>query len=164
MPGSVLGGASATWQWADNGALVTEWWLTVGTSPGASDIHTSGSLAAVTREHTVSGLPTAGETVFVRLMYQEGGVWLFRDVQYTASTDSAPAPTPPPPSPSPPPPTGSPDPGSTSVSTSRVSTSSGDGGGARSAPDLSFWGLMAMVFGIWNVLGIDARRRRATRR
>jgi YVTN family beta-propeller protein len=85
ITGSVLPGASATWKWSDNGSLVTDWWLTVGTSIGASDRYNSGSLPAVSREHTVSGLPTAGETVFVRLSYQEDGVWLFTDMQYTAS-------------------------------------------------------------------------------
>ena len=111
VPGSVLPGASATWKWTDNGNLVTEWWLTVGTSVGGSDLYNSGSLAAVTRDHTVSGLPTAGGTVFVRLLFREAGVWLSSDVQYTAFTGTGPGPTPPPPpGPTPPPPAPAPAP------------------------------------------------------
>jgi len=131
VPGSVLPGASATWQWTDNGILVTDWQLAIGTSPGGTDIHDSGVLPAVSREHTVSGLPTAGQTVFVRLLFREAGVWLFSEVQYTAFT--TPAPPPPPPQ------------------------------AVSSSPDLSTWGLIAMVLGIWIMVRIDARRR-ATRR
>ncbi len=156
VPGSVLAGASATWRWADNGALVTEWWLTVGRSLGAADIHSSGSLSAVSREHTVSGLPTAGETLFVRLMYREDGVWRSRDVRYTAATVTAPAPTPPPASPSPPPPSSTPDPGASATSSSDDELSS--------VPDLSLWGLMAMVLGMWGVPGIRAGDWRVARR
>ena len=94
IPGSVLPGASATWKWTDNGNPVTEWWLTVGTSTGGADLYSSGSLSAVSREHTVSGLPTAGETVFVRLQYREDGLWLSSDVQYTAFTSSGSEPAP----------------------------------------------------------------------
>ncbi len=154
VAGSVLPGASVTWRWTDNGALVTEWWLTVGTSLGTADIHSSGSLSAVSREHTVSGLPTAGETLFVRLMYREDGAWLSRDLRYTAATGSAPAPAPS--SPSPPPPTSTPDPDASATSSSDDEVSS--------APDLSLWGLMAMVFGIWSVPSIRARRQPARRR
>jgi hypothetical protein len=126
IPGSVLPGASATWKWTDNGNPVTDWWLTVGTSIGEDDIYNSGSLPAVSREHRVSGLPTAGETVFVRLLYSEDGLWLSSDVQYTAFTQ-------------------------------------GFTQGFTSAPDLSIWGLLAMILGIWIMVRVDARRRAARR-
>ncbi len=180
IPGSVLAGASVTWQWADNGNLVTEWWLTVGTSVGGSDLYNSDSLAAVSREHTVSGLPTAGETLFVRLLYKEDGLWLSSDVQYTAFTGTGPASTPPPPDPTPvpppptptPPPTPAPAPSpiatpdseATAPSlTSGASASQSDSEDVTSAPDLSTWGLLAMVLGIWFMVGLDARRRAAGR-
>ena len=173
VPGSVLPGASATWKWTDNGNLVTEWWLTVGTSVGGSDLYNSGSLAAVTRAHTVSGLPTAGGTVFVRLLFRQAGLWLSSDVQYTAFTGTGPGPTPPPPpGPTPPPPApapapsplASPAPGTTAPSlTSGASASQSGSGATTSAPDLSTWGLIAMVLGIWFMVGIDARRRAARR-
>ncbi len=177
IPGSVLAGASATWQWTDNGNLVTEWWLTVGTSVGGSDLYNSGSLAAVSREHTVSGLPTAGETLFVRLLYKEDGLWLSSDVQYTAFTGTGPAPTPPPPddptpAPTPPPPTPAPAPpfiapsgsGATGPGfTTTASAPQSDSEEVTSAPDLSTWGLLAMILGIWIMVGVDPRRRAARR-
>ncbi len=124
IPGSVLPGPDATWEWTDNGVLVTDWQLKIGTNPGSANINDSGILPAATRSLAVTGLPTAGQTVFVRLLYREGGVWMMSDVQYTAFG------VPPPP-----------------------------GSGGTSAPDLSLWGLMAMVFGILSVLAIDTRRR-----
>ena len=140
IPGSVLPGGSVTWKWSDNGRLVGNWWLTVGTSIGGTNLFNSGSLAAVSQEHTVSGLPTAGETVFVRLSYQEGGVWLFTDVQYTAYTGLGPDPDP---DPIPPP------------------ASQNDIEELTSRPDLSIWSLIAMILGIWNMVGTDTRRRAA---
>ena len=82
----------------------------------------------------MSGLPTAGEAVFVRLLYREDGLWLSSDVQYTAFKRPEPAPT-----------------------------RQNDTQDVSSAPDLSIWGLMAMVLGIWILVGIDARRRAARR-
>ena len=87
-PGTTLAGDTETFVWAANGTGVTGWWLYVGTSVGASNLHDSGSLGTAT-SHTVTGLPTDGSTLHVRLWYQAGGVWLFRDDTYTAATEGS---------------------------------------------------------------------------
>ena len=86
-PGSTLGGDSATFAWAANGEAVTEWWLYVGSSLGASDHHDSGSLGTQLSTN-VTGLPTDGSTLFVRLFYRVSGVWLEADYQFTAASPS----------------------------------------------------------------------------
>ena len=134
VPGSVLPGASATWKWTDNGNPVTNWWLTVGTSTGGADTFNSGLLPAVSREQTVSGLPTAGETVFVRLLYSEDGLWYTSDLQYTAFYGSGLAPA--------------------------------QENGSKEfppVPDLSTWALIAIILGIWIIVGLDERRHAARR-
>ena len=57
--------------WNANGTAVSEWWLYVGTSPGARDILDSGSLGSAT-SMTVNNLPTDGSTVYARLFYRNG--------------------------------------------------------------------------------------------
>jgi len=84
-PGSTLSGATETFTWSDNGASVSKYWLYIGSSVGASDIHNSGDLGTATST-SVSGLPTDGSTVYVRLWYQISGSWLFQDYTYTAFT------------------------------------------------------------------------------
>jgi serine protease len=84
IPGSTLPGASVTFQWTANGASVLEWWLTIGTSLGASNVYNSGSLGtSVSR--TVNGLPTNGDQLFVRLYFRLSQGWQSTDVQYTAA-------------------------------------------------------------------------------
>jgi hypothetical protein len=84
-PGSVLGGSSVTFTWAQNDSTVSGWWLMVGSSAGGSDLFSSGWLGAATTSLTVSGLPTDGRTVYVRLFYYEEGGWRRQDFQYTAA-------------------------------------------------------------------------------
>ena len=84
-PGSTLSGASTVFTWAQNGASVTAWWLYVGSTQGASDLHDSGNLGAALTT-TVHGLPTDGRQIHVRLWYQVGGVWQVEDFLYTADT------------------------------------------------------------------------------
>ncbi len=83
-PGSVLTGDNVTFEWTANGAAVAQWWLYVGSSQGAADIYNSGSLGTQLNE-TVTGLPTDGSDVFVRLWYRAGGVWQFGDFQFKAA-------------------------------------------------------------------------------
>ncbi len=85
-PGSTLSGSTETFSWIDNGTAVSEWWLWVGTSQGGQNILNSGSLGSSTST-TVSGLPTNGSTVYVRLWYKTGGSWQYEDFQYTAYTN-----------------------------------------------------------------------------
>ncbi len=79
LPGSTL-----AMSWSDNGLPVDEWWLYVGSSPGASDLYDSGSLGTAT-ETTVEGLPTDGRTLYVRLFYTSGNGWPYVDAQVTAA-------------------------------------------------------------------------------
>ena len=81
-PGSVLNGSSVTFQWTANGTAVQEWWLYVGSTAGASNLYDSGSLGTQLA-HTVTGLPTDGSQIFVRLWYKVGGTWQSRDFPYT---------------------------------------------------------------------------------
>ena len=85
IPGSALTDSTVTFQWTANGAAVTEWWLYIGTVPGAKDIYDSGSLGSATSD-TISGLPDDGSLLYVRLLYMIGGDWQNDDFQYTAST------------------------------------------------------------------------------
>ena len=85
IPGSSLTGNSATFAWAANGEPVTEWWLYVGNSLGAADLHDSGSLGTQLST-TVSGLPTDGRTLFVRLFFKISGSWQEADYQFTAGS------------------------------------------------------------------------------
>ena len=81
--GSTLTGASQTFAWTGTGVL--EYWLYVGTSVGAKDIYNSGSLGTATST-PVTGLPTDGSTVYVRLWHREAGGWLSTYFTYTAFT------------------------------------------------------------------------------
>ena len=58
--------------------------LDVGTTAGATDVHAG---AAVTEQsELVTGLPTDGRTIWVRLSSNIDGVWQFADYTYTAFT------------------------------------------------------------------------------
>jgi hypothetical protein len=87
-PGSTLPGASATFQWTANGTPVLEWWLTIGTRVGASNVYNSGSLGT-SLSRTVNGLPTNGGQLFVRLYFRLSQGWRSTDVQYTAARAGA---------------------------------------------------------------------------
>ena len=83
-PGTSISGGSATFTWKPNGTAVTEWWLYVGTSKGAKDILTSGSIPSGTRSRTVSGLPTNGSPVWVKLWWRTASTdWQNTDFQYS---------------------------------------------------------------------------------
>ncbi len=83
-PGTPLPGSTTTFAWEAGGAAVTEWWLYVGTSPGAADLYDSASLGSRIID-TINGLPTDGSTVHVRLWYRINGAWPFTDFTYTTS-------------------------------------------------------------------------------
>jgi hypothetical protein len=83
VPGSSLSDSTVTFQWTANGAPVTQWWLYLGSSKGASDLHDSGSLGT-SLSTTVSGLPTDGRVIFARLWYRLASGWKQIDIQYTA--------------------------------------------------------------------------------
>jgi hypothetical protein len=101
-PSSMLSGATVTFNWCESGATVAKYWLYVGSSTGAKDIHDSGSLGTNTST-SVSGLPVNGSTVYVRFWFYVGampilaegetlqpsvqaGSWHYED--YTYSTEA----------------------------------------------------------------------------
>lgn len=86
--GSTLTGSSASFSWIDNGSSVSEWWLYVGSSIGVPNYYDSGSLGTTTSD-TVTGLPTDGSTIHVRLWYKEGGTWKSVDSSYTADNSGS---------------------------------------------------------------------------
>jgi serine protease len=81
-PGSTLPGSSVTFAWTA-GSGVTEYWLHVGSTPGGSDLYnrTQGS----TLSGTVTGLPTDGRPLYVRL-WSLIGAWQWIDYVYTAAS------------------------------------------------------------------------------
>ena len=88
--GTTLSGSTVTFYWTFNALSVDASVLYVGTSPGASDIYLSDWLTTNTHV-TVSGLPTDGSTVYVRLVYHPPPTplpWPYVDAQYTAYNGS----------------------------------------------------------------------------
>jgi len=72
LQGSTLDGDTETFNWTDNGSGVTNWQLSVGTSPGAADIFLSPFYDASVSSATVTGLPTDGSSVYVQLEWTIG--------------------------------------------------------------------------------------------
>jgi hypothetical protein len=81
-PGSTLPGASATFSWSA-GSGVSAYNLYVGTSVGGKQIFKTGETSA--KSATVSGIPTNGSTVYVRLWSFLSGGWQFTDYTYKAA-------------------------------------------------------------------------------
>jgi hypothetical protein len=82
-PGSVLPGASVTFNWTlVTGATNAGLW--VGTTAGSNDIYLGSPTAGPITTSTVSGLPVNGSTVYVRLWAQVSGNWQYIDYTYTA--------------------------------------------------------------------------------
>jgi hypothetical protein len=81
-PSSTLTSSTVTFQWT-GGTGVSQYWLEVAASQGAHDFYNQGltSLNA-----TVSGLPTNGSTVYVRLWSMINGAWQWNDYQYITSS------------------------------------------------------------------------------
>jgi M6 family metalloprotease-like protein len=79
-PGTTLLTTGATFEWTGAG---DEFWLNIGSAPGASNIYASGSLGSA-RQHTVSGLPLNGTTLYVQLHRRVGAVTDVVNVRYTA--------------------------------------------------------------------------------
>jgi serine protease len=86
-PNSTLAGSTATFQW-NAGTGAQSYWLYVGNTVGGFQYHDSGQLSTATLSRQVTGLPTDGSTVRVRLYTRLAGVWEFNDYVYTAATSS----------------------------------------------------------------------------
>jgi hypothetical protein len=82
-PGSTLNGASVTFAWS-SAAGASAYWLDVGTAQGQGAIF--GNNVALATSQAVTGIPTAGATIYVRLWTQQSNVWSFNDYTYTAAT------------------------------------------------------------------------------
>jgi hypothetical protein len=82
-PGSTLTGSSVSLQWG-GGAGVAQYWLYVGTSPGALDIANRDMGLQVST--VVGGIPVNGSTIYVRLHSLIGGGWQFNDYTLTAAS------------------------------------------------------------------------------
>jgi hypothetical protein len=96
IPGSVLPGSSVTFQWS-MGSGTNEYRLQVGSTQGGEQYYSRSFF--FTRSATVTGLPTNGTAVYVRLSWRVSGAWQSRDYTYTAAGGSAtpsatPTPTP----------------------------------------------------------------------
>jgi len=85
-PGSQLTGTSVTLTWSGS-SLAAGFWVNVGTSQGAYDIHSD--YAGTARGTTISGLPLTGTAVWIRLHSLVNGTWQFVDHQYVAATPFA---------------------------------------------------------------------------
>lgn len=82
-PGSTLQSASQNFSWtAGSGAL--EYSLYVGSSQGQSNYYSTST--GTSRSQTVSGLPTNGSTIYVRLYTRFANGWFYNDYTYRAAT------------------------------------------------------------------------------
>lgn len=82
-PGSTLSGSSVAFEWTNVSAQ--EYALYIGTAAGANNLYGAESLGTSTSVN-VSGLPTNGSTLYVRLYTRQAGLWYFNDYTYTAAS------------------------------------------------------------------------------
>ena len=84
LPATVNLTETTTFDWVSDGdgAPVESWRLLVGTTPGASDYFDSGALESAARSAVVTGLPTDGSRLYVRLQYQLNGFMHHIEYQY----------------------------------------------------------------------------------
>ena len=87
-PGSTLPGATVTFSWM-TGSGVSQYYLYVGSSVGGADLYQASQ--GLSTSGTVTGLPTDGRTLYVRLRSLINSVWQFRDYTYTAASLATPA-------------------------------------------------------------------------
>ena len=80
-PGSTLAGSSQTFTWTA-GSGISSYWLSAGTSVGTNNLFDQSVGSNLTA--TITGLPTSGGTIYVRLWWLAGG-WGYADYTYTAA-------------------------------------------------------------------------------
>jgi hypothetical protein len=78
--GSTLTGSTVVFSWT-SGAGVTQYSLHVGTTGAGSTNIFGGTVTGQSK--SVSGIPTTGGTLYVRLYSLIGGAWQFNDYTYT---------------------------------------------------------------------------------
>jgi hypothetical protein len=81
-PGLPLAATTVTFRWEGAGEAFR---LIVGTTPGSADVYSSGTLGPTTKEHTVTGLPLGGQTLWVEVDGQIGDTIEGTRVLYTAA-------------------------------------------------------------------------------
>jgi hypothetical protein len=82
-PASTLTASTVQFQWT-GGTGATDYWLSIGTTAGGSNLYDADQGLALSR--TVSNLPTNGSTIYVRLYSYIAGAWQFHDYTYQAVT------------------------------------------------------------------------------
>jgi hypothetical protein len=87
-PGSQLSGSSVTFAWTA-GTSVSTHWLYVGSSSGGADVYNSNQLAGSQTSQSVSGLPTDGRNIYVRVWSQLPDGWHYNDYSYKATTQAS---------------------------------------------------------------------------
>ncbi len=81
-PGSTLTSATVAFRWTNVGAV--QYYLYVGTTRGGRQIYSGNQGRATSR--VVSGLPTNGSTIYVRLWTRTAAGWRYHDYTYRATT------------------------------------------------------------------------------
>jgi len=79
---STFTGPSATFTWSA-AANASGYYLWIGSTAGGNNIYNSEEKTVTT--YTFTGLPTNGETIYVRLWTNYNGVWRSNDYQFTAA-------------------------------------------------------------------------------
>jgi hypothetical protein len=85
-PAAVLGGASVTFTWSA-GTGASAYWLDVGSTQGQGNIF--GQNVALATSQTVTGVPTNGNSIYVRLWTLFGGAWQYNDYTYKAASGNS---------------------------------------------------------------------------
>jgi len=80
-PGSTLSGSTVTFTWSA-GPGASAYWLDVGTAQGQGTVY--GANVGLATSQVVSGIPTNGSVIYVRLWTLLGGVWQFHDYSFAA--------------------------------------------------------------------------------
>ncbi len=83
--GSKLVGGTQTFNWSANGTEgIVYWWLYVGSGQGRSDYYYSGWSRRLETTATVSGLPTDGSPIHVRVWFYKDRRWQYTDYEFTS--------------------------------------------------------------------------------
>ena len=82
MPGSTFPGSSVTFNWSA-GTNALEYWLYIGTSQGSGNMFSRSM--GLGRSITLSGFPTDGRTIYVRLWTRFASGWQYTDYSYRAA-------------------------------------------------------------------------------
>ncbi|MEI8309144.1 MAG: hypothetical protein WCH98_00150, partial [Verrucomicrobiota bacterium] len=86
VPGSTLSGSSQTFMW-NAGTQAWEYWLSVGSTPAGTNYFYASTGSAL--RQTVTGLPTNGSPIYVRLWTSLASGWVYTDYTYKAAGTSS---------------------------------------------------------------------------